>query len=826
MLLRKIYKYTQECGIRKGAVIEPAHMCILSLVMASVFFCQGAVPAFANDSKKSSDLSGDPAEHCLAPNTEFDEGGALTDIPIASLGSLSEYQFAERIIDNIQKNGNAEEEVAQFLGLIDSTDTGKYHKAIDILSIMFEKDIPASEEFLGKLVARKITQKAATAPETPNVVLGSTSPRRVDMFRKKLNQGFQAADSQSSEYMPRIGSYKSKKMAVAFQKAWAVAVGGSRGLIVGSDTTIKFGDAIVGKIKDGEDPVEVLKNRCGREMEVISGVIVIDTAGKVRLGYGAAYQKFKSTGTVLSADDHEILRQIIRENAREYGYLTEALGNKLAGNSVTVEDVITAYVKKGKHAGKAGGFGVQDREFATIIDRLDGDLPAVIGLPEITFELLRDSGVRVNNEIDLSQDFWPDEKEQKRLHRDAHLEKLFRSQKGKLDPVAVRLTAMAIRRNAAGIMPAKDPLQAEIVPPFSPPDDQGTSEVVLFFKPECFKEGMRGFSEFVNTTLDRVVRMGGALTGVRVMNGPYLKEERMIDGHYGAINRVYSDTGNIPQAAKDRLAGMANGSITKDLKGKDLTGEVRAAYGNISPQNIVSYVDAPALIRAKCPGTVLPANEDGLYQRLWAGCPDATQIKVAGGVYTRVFTADDGTKFVIVNGFHYEQLQRFYKAGRGIITVSLRIPEDSVAAFRDAVGDTDSRKAAAGTLRNTFLLNHFPQANDADNGIHFSAGYLEGYYEYLRFFPDARPEETALYKALLEKEGNNHAKVLKKLEYLSGNPSIKATSGEKTITGNIFDLTECKSFAEAVDIIHAVPESAYSKEAGGMLDTILIDSSA
>jgi len=316
---KEVVKYSfrsHSSQARKRSGVKPFHLRVFSLLIAGVFFCQNAVPAFANDFNSAK-------KYCLAPVTNLGASGALNNVTVVSYDILAELNFAGDVVRKIKSRQNVDNEVDYFLGLIGNILTerqdnpsAEYRKAIEILSIMFDLDIPASEEFLSKLTKKRLTATAQTKAESQGVILGSTSARRVDMFRRKLGQNFEAKGLDGIELLPQSGSYKGRKMVVAFQKAWAVAVSGNQGLIVGSDTTIKFGKEIVGKIRKGardDEAIGVLKGRCGKEMEVISGVVVIDTNGGVRVGYGAAYQKFKDVNTTRKNRELARLYNVLRD---------------------------------------------------------------------------------------------------------------------------------------------------------------------------------------------------------------------------------------------------------------------------------------------------------------------------------------------------------------------------------------------------------------------------------------------------------------------------------------------------------------------------------
>lgn len=131
-----------------------------------------------------------------------------------------------------------------------------------------------------------------------------------------------------------------KALALAKAKAIQEKVGDDQ-IILAADTMV-FADRPLGKPKDDEDALEILKSLAGKSHEVLTGFAII---GK----YDIINKTVTSTVRFIPMDDN---------------YLSFA----------------KAYVKDGYSTGKAGAYGIQDRG-AYFIQEISGDYYNIMGLP-------------------------------------------------------------------------------------------------------------------------------------------------------------------------------------------------------------------------------------------------------------------------------------------------------------------------------------------------------------------------------------------------------------------------------------------------------------
>ena len=296
----------------------------------------------------------------------------------------------------------------------------------------------------------------------------------------------------------------------------------------------------------------------------------------------------------------------------------------------------------------------------------------------------------------------------------------------------------------------------------------GRNHFVLFVKPEALalEDGVNveGVLELVLSKL----RANGIKTGaVRLLNGPYLGQYRIMEAHYGVINRA-SRLGEaaLSQPTKKKLMAECPG-----------VGQVLGAH-----QFLGKYPDISAF--------ALNVLTDTLGTK-----------KVASGKYYGVFNVG-GEKVVVLNPFHPQQLLHYTQPARAIVVFECSTDTDWAVLRNGVTGATDPTRAAPGSIRRTLLDRKselgLRDVSTANNGVHCSAGPLEAMAEYVRFFSDHAkgelidPEETP-FGRLLAKLGLGK----KDIAGLAKNPLL----GRGADATYAFNLTEEKDSDAAADLL-------------------------
>ncbi|MCQ2515842.1 MAG: Maf family protein [Saccharofermentans sp.] len=184
------------------------------------------------------------------------------------------------------------------------------------------------------------------------IILASKSPRRQELLRL-ITSDFEIKTKEideraiEDEIVANGGSAKDVQLKLAKAKAQAVweeltLNEQKEYAVIGSDTSVISGNAILGKPVDKDDARRMLTSLCGKEHEVISSVCVISQdktiawteVTKVRFGELDKYQ----------------------------------------------EDLIERYINTDEPYDKAGAYGIQEGG-ALLVESVSGDYFNVVGLP-------------------------------------------------------------------------------------------------------------------------------------------------------------------------------------------------------------------------------------------------------------------------------------------------------------------------------------------------------------------------------------------------------------------------------------------------------------
>ena len=180
----------------------------------------------------------------------------------------------------------------------------------------------------------------------PKIVLASSSPRRVKLL-KQLGVPFDVMEP-DGVHEEDDGVPEEVVIRNAQAKADHVASKLDEGIVVGADTIVVLGDAIIGKAMNDQEATEMLGALQGRSHRVLTGLVVVD-----------ASSKRMETDVV---ETHVTFRSLSEEE-------------------------IARYVATGEPLGKAGGYAVQGIG-AVIVEEVHGCFYNVVGLPLYRLNML------------------------------------------------------------------------------------------------------------------------------------------------------------------------------------------------------------------------------------------------------------------------------------------------------------------------------------------------------------------------------------------------------------------------------------------------------
>ena len=184
------------------------------------------------------------------------------------------------------------------------------------------------------------------------IILASASPRRRELL-EGLGVKPEICPAQGEENVDPALSPEETVKALALQKALEVQ-SRREGLILAADTVVELDGEILGKPKDRQDAIRMLRGLSGRAHSVYTGVALLRN-GQRRV----------------AAERTQVFFRALSE--RE----------------------ILAYVDSGEPMDKAGAYGIQGLA-SLFVERLEGDYFNVMGLPLcLVGRLLQEFGVEL-----------------------------------------------------------------------------------------------------------------------------------------------------------------------------------------------------------------------------------------------------------------------------------------------------------------------------------------------------------------------------------------------------------------------------------------------
>lgn len=174
-------------------------------------------------------------------------------------------------------------------------------------------------------------------PKYP-VVLASASPRRAELLRSLFDE-FEVLPADIEEH-ENIRDAKELAVALAREKAFAVAAMRPIHLVIGADTVVAIEDEFLSKPVNEDDATRMLLRLSGKSHRVCTGVCVVAPGGD-RV-------------------------EFVEETHVEFREITP--------------NEIEEYVASGEPMDKAGAYAIQGGA-APFISRVQGDYNNVVGLP-------------------------------------------------------------------------------------------------------------------------------------------------------------------------------------------------------------------------------------------------------------------------------------------------------------------------------------------------------------------------------------------------------------------------------------------------------------
>lgn len=180
----------------------------------------------------------------------------------------------------------------------------------------------------------------------PSLHLASKSPRRQEILAG-LKIPFALIDSPYEEKFSDVCDLVPEQQAIklAGLKAFHASSALRSGIVIGADTIVVQGDAILGKPKDRKEAAEMLHSLSGRRHRVITGLAAVDA---------------ENLRTVSCAEvTHVFFRELSKKD-------------------------VDRYLNTDEPYDKAGAYGIQGHA-ALFVEKIDGCYFNVVGFPVVAF---------------------------------------------------------------------------------------------------------------------------------------------------------------------------------------------------------------------------------------------------------------------------------------------------------------------------------------------------------------------------------------------------------------------------------------------------------
>ena len=295
------------------------------------------------------------------------------------------------------------------------------------------------------------------------------------------------------------------------------------------------------------------------------------------------------------------------------------------------------------------------------------------------------------------------------------------------------------------------------------------NEMLFFIKPEITLPSQTiNLEKVLDIVFERCEKFGMTPANISVLGAKYLKEKNIMASHYGVINKLSNNAkGEMSQTAKENF-----------VKNYGLSLEDANILGGHEFMNKYPYFNADSL------------------EILWQ---NVTSSKLAGGTYCAPIKLNGETIYMI-DGFHPKQLAHFIEDGKSIVVFRMFTNTDWGTARNAFIGATNPHKANEGSIRQIFLAKKdelgLEDVSQGSNGVHLSAGPVEGLVELCRFSDKSFTDEGNLQNHVMGRELLQHYK-MDKIKQIVNDAKV-TFDGKET---SVFEMTEDKNTVDACDMI-------------------------
>lgn len=290
-------------------------------------------------------------------------------------------------------------------------------------------------------------------------------------------------------------------------------------------------------------------------------------------------------------------------------------------------------------------------------------------------------------------------------------------------------------------------------------ENDGTNEMLFFLKPELTTVN-HGFASIADYILEKIDEYNFAITSGFAISGSHIEEANLIAKHYGIID----------------TAARTGSAAFSDSMWKAFEEQFGEGKNSAKVLGGIEYLRDHAEL-----------DPDKLSEQ-WV---QNGYSKIGSGVYCQHIAEES---VYLVNGFYPQLLRRFTQAGSCIACFILQGNTSWRAARSSFVGATAPDKAVSGSIRNSLLArkNEFglDEISANKNGVHLSAGPVEGVVEILRFSEQHAGLRDLVFGRMLQESFT-----AEQIEKILSNELIETDDGAVST----FDLTEELDSVKAIE---------------------------
>jgi hypothetical protein len=295
------------------------------------------------------------------------------------------------------------------------------------------------------------------------------------------------------------------------------------------------------------------------------------------------------------------------------------------------------------------------------------------------------------------------------------------------------------------------------------------NETLFFLKPEFFQLKDDSYIEvLLDFVLKKIKEYDMEIAGVLNLKGDLLKEKKIIERHYGVINKLSIRGSRIlNKSDKERIKDLLS---VEDLDDYTILGghELIDRFKDIDEEKLTN---------------------------LWYA---KNGYRVGEGFYIQLHKIDD-EEVILINGFNPNQIKHYTSKDSQIVLFLLESDTDWFSIRNNLVGDTFPEKAVDGSIRAVLYNNSDKYGVEtidvAKNFVHASSGPFDALFEICNFVGNINDISICEYDTNIYNIMNKKYNLTKK-DFKKSLDNPVARIDDKEV--DLFTFTKNKNTYEAI----------------------------